>query len=62
METRPQNAVVRLLVKGTGPTPAYGVDPAAPLAGVLGGPPGGRHAGHDAVVTVTDRPRTGKGS
>ena len=54
MAARPQNSVVRLLVKGTGPTPVYGVEPPAPLAGVLGGPRAGRHDGHDAVVTVID--------
>ena len=62
MAARPQNSVVRLLVKGTGPTPVYGVEPAAPLAGVLGGPRGGRHDGHDAVVTVLDGPGRQEGS
>ncbi len=62
MAARPQNSVVRLLVKGTGPTPVYGVEPAAPLAGVLGGPRGGRHDGHDAVVTVIDGPGRWEGS
>ncbi len=52
---RPMNDVVRLVVKGTGPTPVYGLAPAAPLAGVWGGPPAGRHDGQDAVVTVTGR-------
>ncbi|HEX8973539.1 hypothetical protein, partial [Oryzihumus sp.] len=50
---RPQNEVVRMMVKGTGPTPACGTEPAAPLAGVWGGPPGGRHDGHDAVIMLT---------
>jgi hypothetical protein len=53
MATPPQHPVVRLVVKGTGATPVYGADPVAPLAGVDGGPPGGRHDGHDAVITVT---------
>jgi hypothetical protein len=53
MATPPQNPVVRLVVKGTGATPVYGAEPAAPLAGVHGGPAGGRHDGHDAVITVT---------
>jgi hypothetical protein len=52
---RPDNDVVRLVVKGTGPTPVYGVAPAAPLAGIWGGPRAGRHDGHDAVITVTGR-------
>jgi len=51
---RPLNEVVRLVVKGTGPTPAFGTEPAAPLAGVWGGPPAGRHDGRDAVITLTD--------
>ena len=29
-------------------------EPAAPLAGVWGGPPAGRHDGRDAVITLTD--------
>ena len=57
MAARPQNSVVRLVVRGTGPTPVYGVSPAAPLAGVHGGPPAGRHDGRDAVITVTDGAR-----
>ena len=55
LAARPANDVVRLVVKGTGPAPVYGVDPAVPLAGIRGGPPAGRHDGHDAVVTVTGR-------
>jgi hypothetical protein len=62
LANRPVNNVVRLVVKGTGPTPVYGVDPAAPLAGVWGGPPGSRHDGHDAVVTVVDGLRNEEGS
>jgi len=53
----PANDVVRMVVKGTGPTPAFGVAPAAPLAGVWGGPPAGRHDGRDAVITLTGAPR-----
>jgi len=49
----PVNDVVRMVVKGTGPTPAFGVAPAAPLAGLWGGPPAGRHEGRDAVITLT---------
>ena len=59
---RSPEPLVRLMVKGTGPTPVYGVEPAAPLAGVLGGPRGGRHDGHDAVVTVIDGPGRREGS
>jgi hypothetical protein len=48
---RPVNPLVRLVIKGTGPTPVYGQEPEVPLAGVLGGPPAGRHDGHDVVLT-----------
>jgi hypothetical protein len=41
----------RLVVRGTGTAPAFGRDPAVPLAGVLGGPPGSADDGHDAVVS-----------
>jgi hypothetical protein len=51
---RPLNEVVRMVVKGTGPTPAFGTEPAAPLAGVWGGPPADRHEGRDAVITLTN--------
>ncbi len=49
----------RVIVRGTGETPAYGVDPAVPLAGVEGGPPGSADDGHDAVLS---RPQPGSGS
>lgn len=39
---------VRLIVHGTGPHPLLGAD-LVPFAGVLGGPPGTRHNGHDFV-------------
>ena len=39
---------VRLIAKGTGPTPLLGVD-LVPLAGALGGPAGSTHDGHDFV-------------
>jgi hypothetical protein len=51
---RPVNRLVRLVIKGTGPKPIYGVDPAAPLAGAMDGPPATRHDGHDVVVTWPD--------
>lgn len=38
--------LVRLLVKGTGPVPVIGTN-RVPLAGVVGGPPGTMHQGHD---------------
>lgn len=47
----PVNETVRLIVKGTGPTPVFGADPLVPLAGVVGGPPGSADDGHDAVLT-----------
>jgi len=48
---RPINDVVRLIVRGTGPTPVFGADPPVPLAGLVGGPPGTANDGHDAVLT-----------
>ncbi|HEX7333266.1 MAG TPA: hypothetical protein VF290_17320 [Pyrinomonadaceae bacterium] len=39
---------VRLIAKGTGPTPLLGND-LVPLAGALGGPAGSTHDGHDFV-------------
>jgi hypothetical protein len=59
MADRPVNDIVRVLVRGTGPTPVFGDDPPAPLAGVVGGPPCGPE-GRDAVVTLqntTGEPR-----
>jgi hypothetical protein len=54
MADRPINPVVRVTVAGTGPTPVYGRDPAVPLAGIWGGPPGSADEGHDAVLTFTN--------
>lgn len=48
---RPAGALVRVRVCGTGGKPVMGVDPLAPLAGLVGGPPGTEHEGHDAVWT-----------
>jgi hypothetical protein len=48
---RPVNDIVRLIVKGTGRMPIFGEDPAVPLAGLVGGPPGTANDGHDAVLT-----------
>jgi hypothetical protein len=49
---RPINEIVRLIVRGTGRTPVFGRDPAAPLAGLVGGPPGDLNDGHDAALTL----------
>lgn len=51
---RPINDLVRLIVRGTGPTPVYGDDPRVPLAGRVGGPPGTAESGHDAVLTFSN--------
>lgn len=51
--TDPVEGVVRVVVRGTGPTPVFGTEPPAPLAGVLGGPPAGPDGGRDAVITFT---------
>jgi hypothetical protein len=44
----PISGRVRLMVSGTGAAPLLGAD-LVPLAGAVGGPPGGRHNGHDFV-------------
>ncbi|QEU96627.1 hypothetical protein [Streptomyces kanamyceticus] len=44
--------LVRVTVRGTGPTPVFGARPRVPLAGLVGGPPGSEHDGHDAVLTL----------
>jgi hypothetical protein len=49
---RPINEIVRLIVRGTGRTPVFGRDPAVPLAGLVGGPPGDVNDGHDATLTL----------
>jgi hypothetical protein len=49
---RPVNEIVRLCVRGTEMTPLLGRDPAVPLAGLVGGPPGGVNDGHDAVLIL----------
>ncbi|QUQ63890.1 hypothetical protein [Kutzneria sp. CA-103260] len=51
------NDTGRLIVRGTGPEPAFGVAPAVPLAGVAGGPPAGKDDGRDAVIMFPRRPR-----
>jgi len=55
---RPINEVVRLIIRGTGPTPVYGADPVLPLAGLVGAPPSPGAEGRDAVLSLpnpTDR-------
>jgi hypothetical protein len=44
--------LVRVIVRGTGPTPVVGTN-RVPLAGLVGGPPGTTQDGHDAVLTMT---------
>jgi hypothetical protein len=57
---RPINDLIRVVVKGTGPKPVMGRKPAVPLAGLVGGPPGSRFDGHDAVWTFAN-PIAGRG-
>jgi hypothetical protein len=57
---RPAKSLIRIVVKGTGPKPVMGASPAVPLAGLVGGPPGSRHDGHDAVW-VLENPLVGHG-
>jgi hypothetical protein len=49
---RPINEIVRLYVRGTGRMPVFGREPAVPLAGLAGGPPGNVNDGHDAALTL----------
>lgn len=58
----PVDGVVRVVVKGTGPTPVFGLHPIAPLAGVVGGPPVAPGDGHDAVITFAEGLRKGEAS
>lgn len=51
----PDNDLVRLIVRGTGGAPVFGRDPAIPLAGLAGAPPGDANDGHDAVLTLRNR-------
>jgi hypothetical protein len=59
LDRAPAYELVRVLIRGTGPTPCYGRDPRVPFAGLRGGPPGRPDDGHDAVFTAqltrTDR-------
>lgn len=58
----PVQGVVRVVVRGTGPTPVFGLHPIAPLAGIVGGPPVVPSDGRDAVITFADGPRKGEAS
>lgn len=49
---RPAHPLIRVTVRGTGPTPLYGADPRVPLAGVVGDDPGHTGQGRDAVLTA----------
>jgi hypothetical protein len=51
LHERPDHTLVRVRVRGEGGKPVMGEDPLAPLAGVVGGPPGNRHEGRDAIWT-----------
>jgi hypothetical protein len=51
----PAYDTVRLIIRGTGPTPIFGEHPAVPLAGMIDDPPGSRNDGHDAVL-VFEKP------
>ena len=56
LDDPPAYDLVRVIVRGTGPTPVFGARPRVPLAGLVGGPAGGEDDGHDAVLTL----RTGR--
>ena len=58
LDDEPAADLVRVVVRGTGPTPVFGAHPRMPLAGLAGGPAGGEDDGHDAVLTL----RTGRAS
>ena len=52
----PSQPLVRLVVRGTGPTPVTGLD-GVPLAGLDDGEPGTQDEGHDAVRRIYRRTR-----
>jgi hypothetical protein len=60
LDQPPAYPLVRVRIRGTGPTPIVGVDPVAPFAGHEGSPPGSADDGHDAVV-MRRLPRRGNG-
>ncbi|HEV2736315.1 MAG TPA: hypothetical protein VGV85_15835 [Longimicrobiaceae bacterium] len=47
----PGGSLVRIIARGTGPTPLLGSN-GVPLAGAVGGPPGGTEDGHDFVLML----------
>lgn len=47
----PGGSLVRIIARGTGPTPLLGSN-GVPLAGTVGGPPGGVEDGHDFVLML----------
>jgi hypothetical protein len=54
LQDPPAHSDVRLVMRGTGPTPIVGEDaPHIPLAGLVGGPAGSINDGHDAVLTIS---------
>ena len=60
LDDQPAADLVRVVVRGTGPTPVFGASPRVPLAGLADGPPGGQDDGHDAVLMLrTSRPASG---
>jgi hypothetical protein len=63
LDDQPASDLVRVVVRGTGPTPVFGANPQVPLAGLVGGPPGGEDDGHDAVLMLrTGRAANGGGT
>src|SRR5207237_1270269 len=52
LDDQPASDLVRVIVRGTGPTPVFGEHPRVPLAGLVGGPAGSEDDGHDAVLTL----------
>jgi hypothetical protein len=44
--------LVRVIARGTGPSPLLGAAALVPLAGAVGGPPGTAEDGHDFVLMV----------
>ncbi|MCW2622762.1 MAG: hypothetical protein JWL64_2364 [Frankiales bacterium] len=62
LDQAPAYGTVRLVVRGTGPTPLYGRDPLVPFAGRVDGPPGSAEEGHDAVDVQQLRPADQEGS
>lgn len=56
LEEDPEDALLRIVIKGSGPTPVLGTTgdlTRIPLAGASGGPPAGPHEGNDFVHMFT---------